>query len=136
MRQPGYGLLGFLRDQLIAYTLGTGPIAEAFFVAQRFPNLFRALFAEGAFNSAFVPLFAKKIEGDGEAKARAFAIEVFSVLLTWLMLFSVVAMIAMPLIMLVIAPGFSDDPPKFDLAVDLSERVVTQAVATRLSLGA
>jgi putative peptidoglycan lipid II flippase len=113
-------LLGFLRDQLIAFTLGTGPIAEAFFVAQRFPNLFRALFAEGAFNSAFVPLFAKKIEGDGEAKARAFAIEVFSVLLTWLMLFSIVAMIAMPLIMLVIAPGFSDDPPKFDLAVDLT----------------
>ena len=81
-------VLGFLRDQLIAFTLGTGPIAEAFFVAQRFPNLFRALFAEGAFNTAFVPLFAKQIEGDGEAKARAFAVEVFSVLLAWLMLFS------------------------------------------------
>ena len=51
-------LLGFLRDQLIAFTLGTGFVAEAFFVAQRFPNLFRALFAEGAFNSAFVPQFA------------------------------------------------------------------------------
>ena len=53
-------LLGFLRDQFIAFTLGTGPVAEAFFVAQRFPNLFRALFAEGAFNTAFVPLFAKQ----------------------------------------------------------------------------
>ena len=85
-------LLGFLRDQLIAFTLGTGPIAEAFFVAQRFPNLFRALFAEGAFNNAFVPLFAKCIEGDGNEKARAFATEVFSVLLAWLLLFTAAAM--------------------------------------------
>ncbi|MGH6830869.1 MAG: lipid II flippase MurJ, partial [Methylocella sp.] len=50
-------VLGFVRDQLVAFTIGTGPVAEAFFVALRFPNLFRALFAEGAFNSAFVPLF-------------------------------------------------------------------------------
>ncbi|MFO1121603.1 MAG: murein biosynthesis integral membrane protein MurJ [Hyphomicrobiales bacterium] len=113
-------LLGFLRDQLIAFTLGTGPIAQAFFVAQRFPNLFRALFAEGAFNSAFVPLFAKKIEGEGEDKARAFAIEVFSVLMAWLLVFSAIAMIAMPVVMLVIAPGFTNDAGKFDLAVDLT----------------
>ena len=60
-------VLGFLRDQLIAFALGTSFVAEAFFVAQRFPNLFRALFAEGAFNNAFVPLFAKRVEGEGEA---------------------------------------------------------------------
>ena len=113
-------LLGFIRDQLIAFTLGTGPVAEAFFVAQRFPNLFRALFAEGAFNNAFVPLFAKRIEGEGEDKARLFAIEVFSVLLAWLLLFSAAAMVAMPLVILVIAPGFSGDDARFDLAVDLT----------------
>ena len=113
-------ILGFVRDQLIAFTLGTGPVAEAFFVAQRFPNLFRALFAEGAFNNAFVPLFAKRIEGDGPEKARAFAIEVFSVLLAWLLAFSAIAMIAMPLLIYVIAPGFSGDEAKFDLAVDLT----------------
>jgi putative peptidoglycan lipid II flippase len=113
-------VLGFLRDQLIAFTLGTGPIAEAFFVAQRFPNLFRALFAEGAFNNAFVPLFAKRVEGEGEARARAFAIEVFSVLLAWLLLFSAIAMMAMPLVILVIAPGFEGDDEKFQLAVDLT----------------
>ena len=112
--------LGFIRDQLIAFTLGTGVIAEAFFVAQRFPNLFRTLFAEGAFNNAFVPLFAKRIEGEGEANARAFAIEVFSVLLSWLLLFSAIAMIAMPLVIYIIAPGFSGDDAKFDLAVDLT----------------
>jgi putative peptidoglycan lipid II flippase len=113
-------LLGFLRDQLIAFTLGTGPVAEVFFVAQRFPNLFRALFAEGAFNSAFVPQFAKKVEGDGPHKAHEFAIEIFSVMLAWLLAFSAVAMIAMPLVMYVIAPGFSDDPAQRQLAIELT----------------
>ncbi len=113
-------VLGFVRDQLIAFTLGTSTVASAFFVAQRFPNLFRALFAEGAFNSAFVPLFAKRIEGDGEQSAHAFAIEVFAVLLAWLFVFSAVAMIAMPFIMYVIAPGFSGDAATFNLAIDLT----------------
>jgi putative peptidoglycan lipid II flippase len=113
-------VLGFVRDQLIAFTLGTGFVAEAFFVAQRFPNLFRALFAEGAFNNAFVPLFAKRIEGDGPEKARFFAVEVFSVLLVWLLLFSAIAMIAMPFVIYIIAPGFSGDEAKFNLAVDLT----------------
>ena len=113
-------ILGFVRDQMVAFAIGTGPVAEAFFVAQRFPNLFRALFAEGAFNSAFVPLFAKRIEGDGEKSAHAFAIEVFSALLAWLLAFCAVAMIAMPLLMYVIAPGFAADGTKFDLAVTMT----------------
>src|SRR5215210_823827 len=113
-------LLGFLRDQLVAFALGTGLVAEAFFVAQRFPNLFRALFAEGAFNSAFVPLFARRIEEEGQAKAHAFAIDTFSVLLAWLIVFSAAAMLSMPFLMYVIAPGFSSDPLKFGLAVDLT----------------
>ena len=58
-------VLGFVRDMLIAAVLGTGAVADAFFVAFRFPNLFRRLFGEGAFNSAFVPLFAKRLEGEG-----------------------------------------------------------------------
>lgn len=113
-------VLGFVRDQLIAFALGTSFVAEAFFVAQRFPNLFRALFAEGAFNNAFVPLFAKRVEGEGEAKARGFAVEVFSFLLAWLLIFSAAAMIAMPLVIYVIAPGFKADGEKFQLAVDLT----------------
>ena len=63
-------VLGFVRDILIAGALGSGAIADAFFVAFRFPNLFRRLFGEGAFNSAFVPLFAKRLEGEGEAADR------------------------------------------------------------------
>ena len=113
-------VLGFIRDQLIAFALGTSFVAEAFFVAQRFPNLFRALFAEGAFNNAFVPLFAKRVEGEGKAKARDFAVEVFSFLLAWLIVFSAAAMIAMPLVIYVIAPGFKESGEKFQLAVDLT----------------
>ncbi|HXV73302.1 MAG TPA: lipid II flippase MurJ, partial [Sphingomonadales bacterium] len=86
-------LLGFVRDQLIAFTIGTGPVAEAFFVAQRLPNLFRALFAEGAFNNAFVPQFARKAEGEGTGKALAFARETLSVLFTWMIIFCALAMI-------------------------------------------
>ena len=71
-------VFGFVRDILIAAVLGTGAVADAFFVAFRFPNLFRRLFGEGAFNSAFVPLFAKRLEGEGREAARAFAEEAMS----------------------------------------------------------
>jgi putative peptidoglycan lipid II flippase len=114
-------ILGFIRDQLVAFTLGTGGVAEAFFVAQRFPNLFRTLFAEGAFNSAFVPLFARKVEGEGEAAAHAFAHDVFSALLAWMLLFTVLAMAAMPWLIYVIAPGFTGDPAKVALATGLTQ---------------
>ncbi len=113
-------VLGFVRDQLIAFTLGTGPVAQAFFVAQRFPNMFRALFAEGAFNSAFVPQFARRIEGEGQSAAHKFAIEIFSALLAWLLVFTAVAMIAMPWLIYVIAPGFSQDAQKLQLTIDLT----------------
>lgn len=113
-------VLGFIRDQLVAFALGTGPVSQAFVIAQRFPNLFRALFAEGAFNAAFVPQFARRIEGDGEASAHQFALEVFAVLSTWLVLFSTLAILFMPAVIYVIAPGFADEGEKFDLAVDLT----------------
>jgi putative peptidoglycan lipid II flippase len=113
-------LLGFVRDIFVAAALGTGPVADAFFVAFRFPNLFRRLFAEGAFNSAFVPLYARALEGEGEAEARRFGEESLSVLLTTLLVVTAIAEIAMPLLMLVMAPGFVTDPEKFDLTVFLT----------------
>lgn len=113
-------VLGFARDVLIAAVLGTGWVADAFFVAFRFPNLFRRLFAEGAFNSAFVPLFAKRLEGEGRSAARGFAEEALSVLLFTLLIFTAVAELAMPWLMYVIAPGFADDAEKFDLATLLT----------------
>lgn len=113
-------VLGFARDILIAAVLGTGAVADAFFVAFRFPNLFRRLFGEGAFNSAFVPLFAKRLEGEGPEAARSFAEEALAGLLFLLLLVTALAEIAMPWLMYALAPGFSGTPEKFDLAVLLT----------------
>jgi putative peptidoglycan lipid II flippase len=114
-------VLGFVRDILIAAVLGTGAVADAFFVAFRFPNLFRRLFGEGAFNAAFVPLFSKRLEGDGKEVARRFAEEAMAVLLFALLVVSAACMIAMPWLMYAMAPGFADVPDKFDLAVLLTQ---------------
>ena len=113
-------VLGFARDVLIAGFIGTGPVADAFFVAFRLPNLFRRLFAEGAFNSAFVPLFARSLEEDGREGARRFAEEILAALFWLLVALTAIAEIAMPGLVWVLAPGFADDPAKFDMAVLLS----------------
>lgn len=110
-------LAGFARDILTAAVLGAGPVADAFFVAFRLPNHFRALFAEGAFNSAFVPLFSAKLVQDGQAAAKRFAEEVMSLLLAVQLLFLAGILAIMPQFMTVFAPGFSDEPEKFRLAV-------------------
>lgn len=114
-------VLGFIRDILAAAVLGTGLVADAFFVAFRFPNLFRRLFGEGAFNSAFVPLFAGKLEGEGREAAREFAEQAMAGLVFVLVLLSAVCMIAMPWLMQLLAPGFADTPEKYDLAVLLTQ---------------
>jgi putative peptidoglycan lipid II flippase len=113
-------ILGFLRDILIAAVLGTGMVADAFVVAFRLPNLFRRLFAEGAFNAAFVPLFAKRLETDGAADARTFAEEAFAGLFAVLLIVTAVAQIAAPWLVLGLAFGFADDPDKFALTTALT----------------
>lgn len=111
-------ILGFVREALIGAALGAGPVADAFYAAFRFPNLFRRIFAEGAFNTAFIPLFAKQLEGGGVSAARRFAEEVASVLIAALLALSALAIIFMPaLVATVIAPAFADNPEKFDLTV-------------------
>ncbi|MEX2408619.1 MAG: murein biosynthesis integral membrane protein MurJ, partial [Rhodovibrionaceae bacterium] len=113
-------VLGFVRDVLIAAVLGAGPVADAFFVAFRFPNLFRRLFAEGAFNAAFVPLFSRELEQQGREAAKAFAEESLSLLLFALLVLVALCMAGMPWLMQGIAPGFAADPAKYALAVDLT----------------
>lgn len=113
-------VLGFVRDMLIAAVIGAGPVADAFFVAFRLPNLFRSLFAEGAFNSAFVPLFTKSLQAEGKEGARRFAEEALAVLLTTLILVTIAAEIAMPWLLVLIAPGFQGNAEKFDLAILLT----------------
>jgi putative peptidoglycan lipid II flippase len=113
-------VLGFLRDILIASFLGAGTTADAFFVAFRFPNLFRRLFAEGAFAAAFVPIFSGLLETDGREAARKFATQALSVLALVLLVFVLAMEIVMPWAMFVLAPGFDAVPGKMELATDLS----------------
>jgi putative peptidoglycan lipid II flippase len=113
-------VLGFVRDILIAAVLGTGLVADAFFVAFRLPNLFRRLFAEGAFNSAFVPLFAKTLEGDGRDAAKRFAEDALAGLTYVLLIFSAIAIGGMPWLMMGLAPGYAATPEKFELSVQFA----------------
>jgi putative peptidoglycan lipid II flippase len=114
-------VLGFAREMLMAAALGTGPIADAFNAAFQFPNTFRRLFAEGAFNAAFVPLFAKEIEAGGIEGAKRFSEEVFGVLFTTLLALTILMELSMPLLVsTIIAPGFSGNPEKHDLTVALA----------------
>ncbi len=106
---------GFARDVMMAAYLGTGPVAEAFLVAFSLPNMFRRFFAEGAFNMAFVPMFAKKLEGGEDAKS--FARDAWNGLAAILIAFTVIGTIAMPWLVWAMASGFAGDP-RFDLAVE------------------
>jgi putative peptidoglycan lipid II flippase len=113
-------VLGFIRDILMAAFLGAGPVNDAFVIAQRLPNMFRSLFAEGAFNAAFVPLFAGMIASDGRPAAKAFAEEALAVLLSALLLFVVIGEATMPWFLQIIAPGFAAEPGKYALTVELT----------------
>ncbi|MFD3190450.1 murein biosynthesis integral membrane protein MurJ [Sedimentitalea sp. HM32M-2] len=107
-------ILGFVRDILIAGWLGTGPVAEAFLIAFSLPNMFRRFFAEGAFNTAFIPLFSKKLQNGDDAEG--FANDAFSALGTLLIGFTLLALVCMPWLVLAMASGFAGDQ-RFDLAV-------------------
>ena len=98
-------LLGFVRDQLTAAMLGAGPVADAFFVAFRLPNHFRALFAEGAFNTAFLPAFAATLQREGKARALRLAEDVQSILLASQIVLLVAALAAMPWLIALMEPG-------------------------------
>ena len=113
-------VLGFVRDVLLAAAVGAGPVADAFVVAFRLPNLFRRLFAEGAFNSAFIPLFGRSVEEQGDDGARRFAGEIGSALLFCLLALTAVAQIFMPFVVWALAPGFVGDQEKFELTVLMS----------------
>jgi putative peptidoglycan lipid II flippase len=106
---------GLVRELMMAAYLGAGPVADAFNVAFSLPNMFRRFFAEGAFNQAFVPLYAKKLEAGTDAED--FAQNAFSGLTAFLILFSIIGTIAMPLLVWAMASGFVGDG-RFDMAVD------------------
>src|SRR5579864_741727 len=120
----GYTLLsrltGFARDIMLAAILGAGPAADAFFVALRLPNHFRAIFAEGAFNAAFVPAYAHVYGERGEGSASLFANRIFTLLFVSQLVLLVVAWLFMPQAMSLLAPGFTDDAEQRKLAIELT----------------
>jgi len=111
---------GFARDIMLAAILGAGPIADAFFVALRLPNHFRAIFAEGAFNAAFVPSYARIRQQGGPHLADLFAGRVFTLLFATQLLLLAIALILTPQLISVLAPGFKQDPERYVLAVELT----------------
>ena len=120
----GYTLLsrltGLARDIMLAAFLGAGPIADAFYVAWRLPNNFRAIFAEGAFNTAFIPAYAHVHGKGGETSARLFASHIFTLLFLSQVVLLVVAWLFMPQVIGILAPGFADDSEQRRLAIELT----------------
>ena len=110
-------LVGFIRDIVLSAVLGSGGVADAFFVAFKLPNFFRRLFAEGAFSAAFVPLFARELQAHGRDQALAFARQAHAALLLVLLPFTVLLILAMPGVMTLLAPGMRDEPT-FAMAVE------------------
>ncbi|MCB9978183.1 MAG: murein biosynthesis integral membrane protein MurJ [Rhodospirillales bacterium] len=113
-------IAGFLRDILTALYLGAGPLADAFFVALKLPNFFRRITGEGAFSVAFVPVYSEALEREGPGKADLFASDAFTIMLGVLGVFTLAALAGMPWIIRLIAPGFIDEPGKFEMAVHLT----------------
>ena len=109
-------ILGLVREQVMAFTFGASGVTDAFLVAYRIPNLMRDLFAEGAFSSAFVPVFTEKMRDDPQA-ARRLLWTLFICLLLVTGAISLAIALAAPGIVAVFAPGLSHDPDKFQLTV-------------------
>ena len=112
-------ILGYIRDILIAIFLGTGLLADAFFVAFRVPNTFRRLFSEGTFNAAFVPSYASELK-KGKYQSDKFATKIFSLLILILLFVVLLIELFMPFFVFLIAPGFSGAEEKMDLAINLT----------------
>ncbi|MFM8186707.1 MAG: murein biosynthesis integral membrane protein MurJ, partial [Alphaproteobacteria bacterium] len=117
-------ILGFIRDILIARFIGVSVLSDAFFGAFRLPNFFRRIFAEGAFNSAFVPIFIEKLTDHKDDKThqqvKFFVANIFSILLFILLIFVLIMQIFMPFFMKLLFPGFFSDPEKSRLLISFS----------------
>ena len=110
-------IFGLIRESMISHLLGASIVTDAFFVAFKFPNFFRRIFAEGAFNAAFVPLFSRKLVSDGREGAKELAEQVFSVMIVFLMIFVALVVIFTPSIIHILAPGFATTPERMELAI-------------------
>ncbi len=112
-------ILGYFRDLLIAIYLGSGPVADAFFVAFRIPNTFRRLFSEGTFNAAFVPSYSSEL-AIGKKNSQKFANTIFNILLLSLLFLVLIIEVFMPGFVFIIAPGFTENNDKLELTIFLT----------------
>ena len=111
---------GFVRDIMVGAMLGASGIADAFVVAFRLPNHFRAIFGEGAFNSAYVPSYARVLERRGTGSAASFASQIFTILLVSQIALLVLAEAFTPTLVGLLAPGFDRDPVKLAHAIAMT----------------
>ncbi len=112
-------IFGYLRDLLLAIYLGSGPVADAFFVAFRIPNTFRRLFSEGTFNAAFVPSYSSEL-AIGKKNSQKFANKIFNILIVSLLTLVLIIEIFMPGFIFIIAPGFNENDEKLELTILLT----------------
>ena len=112
---------GLIRDFFVAKYLGAGMLSDCFLTAFRIPNLFRSIFAEGAFNSAFIPIFSGILYGEDKHKAKEFCKSIFALLFYILLIFTLICELFMPQVVQIFAPGFSANQEKFALAVSLAK---------------
>ena len=130
----GSRILGFVRDILIAAKIGAGPIGDAFVTALMFPNLFRRIFAEGAFAQAFIPAYARTLEAEGPEAAEDVARQTMRGLFAATAALVIAAQFAMPWIMQIIHRGYINDAEHFDLAILLTQ--ITMPYLACMSLAA
>ncbi|HBT36589.1 MAG TPA: murein biosynthesis integral membrane protein MurJ, partial [Hyphomonas sp.] len=130
----GSRILGMVRDILLIAKIGAGPIGDAWATAQQFPNLFRRIFAEGAFASAFVPTYARTLEAEGAEAARDVAQEALRVLFAATAALTILAQVFMPWVLLLIHGGQADDPESYGLAVLLTR--ITMPYLTFMAIAA
>ena len=130
----GSRVLGFARDVLLVAKIGAGPIGDAWATAQQFPNLFRRIFAEGAFASAFVPTYARTLEAEGAEAARQVAQEALRVLFAATAALAILAQIFMPFVLLLIHGGQANDAENYGLAVLLTR--ITMPYLTFMAIAA
>jgi putative peptidoglycan lipid II flippase len=113
-------LTGFARDLALGAILGAGAVADAFVVAFKLPNQFRAIFGEGAFNSAYVPTYSRVLTSEGDEEAKHFSSQICTLLLASQLVLLALAFAFTPSLVKLMAPGFEADPEKFALAVRLT----------------
>src|SRR5580692_1480508 len=113
-------LTGFARDLALASILGAGAVNDAFVVAFRLPNQFRAIFGEGAFNTAYVPSYSRVLTTEGAEEAKQFSSQIFTLLLVSQLVLLALALVFTPFFVELMAPGFQADPDKFALAVRMT----------------